>query len=175
MFAFDTLSLIFVALILLGAIPNIFYSSGYLPHIERKMHYQIHYFAFIASMIGVVVSANALVFLFFWELMSLASWQLILTEVKEQSTIKAARFYFIMTHFGFLFLLLFFLIVTDGNLDISFEDMKLIASHFAYPTILFFFLLLGFYKTGNRQTTRHSKCKNGKWDSEFKRDIVNMA
>jgi hydrogenase-4 component B len=144
MFVFDTLSLIFVALILLGAVPNIFYSSGYLPHIERKMHYQLHYFAFIISMLGVVVSANALVFLFFWELMSLTSWQLILTETKEQATIKAARFYFIMTHFGFLFLLLFFLIVTDGDLEISFAQMKLAASHFAYPTLLFFFLLLGF-------------------------------
>ncbi|QOP45924.1 proton-conducting transporter membrane subunit [Sulfurimonas paralvinellae] len=144
MFVFDTLSLVFVALILLGAVPNIFYSSGYLPHIERKAHYQLHYFAFIISMLGVVVSANALVFLFFWELMSLTSWQLILTETKEKATIKAARFYFIMTHFGFLFLLLFFLIVTDGDLEMSFASMKLIASHFAYPTLLFFFLVLGF-------------------------------
>ena len=77
MFQFDTLSLIFVALIFLGALPNLFYSSGYLPHIERKSYYLVHYFAFIFSMLGVVVSANALVFLFFWELMSLASWQLI--------------------------------------------------------------------------------------------------
>ncbi len=144
MFLFDTLSLVFVALILLGAIPNLFYSTGYLPHIERKAHYQLHYFAFIFSMLGVVVSANALVFLFFWELMSLTSWQLILTEVKDKATIKAALFYFIMTHFGFLFLLLFFLIVTDGNLEIDFASMKLIASDFAYPTLLFFFLILGF-------------------------------
>ena len=144
MFVFDTLSLVFVALILLGSIPNIFYSSGYLPHIERKMHYQIHYFAFIASMLGVVVSANALVFLFFWEIMSLSSWQLILTEVEDKSTIKAARFYFLMTHFGFIFLLLFFLIVSDGNLELGFSAMQLIASKFAYPSLLFFFLLLGF-------------------------------
>ena len=144
MFVFDTLSLVFVTLILLGVIPNLFYSSGYLPHIERKIHYQLHYFAFIIAMLGVVVSANALIFLFFWELMSLTSWQLILTEVNDKETIKAARFYFIMTHFGFLFLLLFFLIVTDGDLEINFANMKLIASHFAYPTLLFFFILLGF-------------------------------
>ncbi len=144
MFVFDTLSLVFVALILLGSVPNLFYSFGYLPHIERKMHYQLHYFAFIFSMLGVVVSANALVFLFFWELMSLTSWQLILTEVKEKSTISAAKFYFIMTHFGFLFLLLFFLIVTNGDLEMGFVQMKTVASVFAYPTLLFFFLLLGF-------------------------------
>lgn len=144
MFQLDTLSLVFVALILLGAIPNIFYSFGYLPHIDRKAHYQIHYFAFILSMLGVVVAGNALVFLFFWELMSLTSWQLILTEAESEETIKAARFYFLMTHFGFLFLLLFFLIATNGNLDIGFADMKGIVASFATPTLLFFMLVLGF-------------------------------
>ena len=83
MFLFDKLSFVFVALILLGAIPNLFYSTGYLPHIKRKIHYQIHYFSFIVSMIGVVLSKNALVFLIFWELMSLTSWQLILTNTTE--------------------------------------------------------------------------------------------
>ena len=144
MFLFDTLSLVFVVLILLGAIPNLFYSFGYLPHIKRKMHYLIHYFAFIISMIGVVLSANALIFLFFWEIMSLSSWQLILTEAESKKSIKAARFYFFMTHFGFLFLLLFFLIVTNGNLEINFAQMKQIASLFTYPTLLFIFLSLGF-------------------------------
>jgi len=144
MFHFDTLSIVFVLLILLGTIPNLFYSFGYLSHIKRKSHYLIHYFSFIFSMLGVVLSANALIFLFFWEIMSLASWQLILTETKDKNTIKAARFYFIMTHFGFLFLLLFFLIVTNGNLEINFSQMKDIATTFAYPTMLFFFLVLGF-------------------------------
>ena len=144
MFQLDTLSLIFVALILLGAIPNIFYSSGYLSHIKRKMHYQIHYFSFIISMIGVVVAGNALVFLLFWELMSLTSWQLILTEIESKETIKAARFYFLMTHFGFLFLLLFFLIATNGNLDLNFAAMKGIVGSFQYPTLLFFLLVFGF-------------------------------
>jgi len=143
MFCFDTLSLVFVFLILLGAIPNIFYSSGYLSHVDRKMHYIIHYFSFILSMIGVVISANALVFLFFWEIMSLTSWQLILTDTKDKNTLKAGRFYFVMTHFGFIFLLMFFIIVTDGNLEIGFDEMKNIASSFEYPTMLFFFLALG--------------------------------
>ena len=144
MFLFDTLSLTFVALIFFATIPNLFYSAGYLPHIDRKLHYLLHYFTFIFSMLGVVVSANALVFLFFWEIMSLSSWQLILTEPKEKNTINAAKFYFFMTHFGFIFLLLFFLIVTNGDLEISFAQMKIIASNFAYPTMLFFFLILGF-------------------------------
>jgi len=144
MFQFDTLSFVFVALIFLGAIPNLFYSFGYLPHIQRKSHYLIHYFGFILSMLGVVVAGDALVFLFFWELMSLTSWQLILTEVKDKETIKAAKFYFFMTHFGFVFLLMFFLVVTNGNLDMNFLQMKETASLFMYPSLLFFMIVLGF-------------------------------
>ncbi len=144
LFSFDTLSMLFAGLILLGTIPNLFYSFGYLPHIERKAHYQIHYFAFVLSMLGVVFSGNALLFLLFWEVMSLTSWQLILTEPDEPGTLDAARFYFFMTHFGFLFLLLFFLIVTDGDLEMGFAQMHDVAAAFAYPTLLFFSLLLGF-------------------------------
>ncbi len=143
-FNFDTLSNLFIFLILLGAIPNIFYSQGYLPHIKRKSHYLIHYFGFIISMLGVVSAGNGITFLLFWELMSLTSWQLILTEPEAKGTISSARFYFFMTHFGFIFLLLFFLIATNGNLDLNFEQMKPIVAHFAYPSLLFFLLVLGF-------------------------------
>lgn len=143
MLLFDTLSAVFTVLILLGAMPNLFYSFGYLPHIKRKTHYLIHYFGFILSMIGVVISANALVFLFFWELMSLTSWQLILTEPNDKETISAARFYFFMTHLGFVCLLMFFIIISNGDITQSFGALKVTASHFAYPTLLFFFLIFG--------------------------------
>ncbi len=143
MFQFDTLSLVFGGLILLGSVPNLFYSFGYLSHIKRKGHYLIHYFAFIFSMLGVVVANNTLVFLFFWEVMSLTSWQLILTRIESDKTLKAAQFYFFMTHFGFVFLLLFFLIASNGDLSLSFSDMHSNVANFAYPTLLFFFLILG--------------------------------
>jgi len=144
-FIFDPLSMLFVFLIALGSIPNIIYSRGYEPHIKRIGHYRIHYYAFILSMIGVVIAGNGVTFLLFWELMSLTSWQLILTEANNQEeTLKASRFYFIMTHFGFMFLLLFLLIVSDGNLEIDFAQMHEIAKEFKYPTLLFFMLIFGF-------------------------------
>jgi len=143
MFSFDSLSLLFVFLILLGAVPNLFYMAGYLSHIKRKTHFLIHYFAFIISMIGVVISNEVVEFLFFWELMSLTSWQLILTEPTEKA-IKAGRFYFFMTHFGFVFILLFFLILSPDNAFANFSDMKEIAKNFEYPTMLFFLITIGF-------------------------------
>ncbi len=145
-FQLDMLSWLFVGLILLGTIPNVIYSRGYLAHIERKGHYRLHYIAFVLSMLGVVVAGNALSFLLFWELMSLTSWQLILTEALDdpEQVTPAARFYFFMTHFGFVFLLLFFLIVSHGDFEMSFTQMHGVAGAFPYATLLFFFLLLGF-------------------------------
>ncbi|BAF69833.1 proton-conducting transporter membrane subunit [Nitratiruptor sp. SB155-2] len=144
MFSFDTLSILFLLFLFLGIVPNIFYSFGYLSHIEQKRHYLLHYFAFILSMVGVVIANTPLLFLFFWEIMSLTSWQLILTDAKDEKTTTAARFYFFMTHFGFVFILLFFLIVSNGDVSLSFDQLQPIAKQFAYPTLLFFMLIFGF-------------------------------
>jgi len=143
MFSFNPLSMLFLGLILLGVIPNLFYMSGYLSHIKRKTHFLVHYFAFIISMIGVVLSNDIVTFLFFWELMSLTSWQLILTE-PEKENIKAARFYFFMTHFGYLFILLFLLLVSNENLFASFDLLKANINNFKYPSLLFFLITIGF-------------------------------
>ena len=143
MLNFDALSIIFLFLILLGTVPNLFYTFGYLPHIKRKNYFLINYFGFIISMIGVVLSNQILTFLFFWELMSLTSWQLILTEQSKES-FKAGRFYFFMTHFGFVFILMFFLIISPDNLLSSFDSLKITAQSFKYPTFLFFLITIGF-------------------------------
>ncbi|GAB6044862.1 hydrogenase 4 subunit B [Caminibacter profundus] len=94
-------------------------------------------------MLGVVLSNEILWFLFFWELMSLSSWQLILTEKTEES-ISAARFYFFMTHFGFVFILIFFLILTSNDLFDTFSVLKENAINFKYPSFLFFLITIGF-------------------------------
>ncbi len=143
MFSFNSLSLLFLCLILLGVIPNLFYASGYLSHIKRKTYFLIHYFAFIFSMIGVVLSNEVIPFLFFWELMSLTSWQLILTEYKKENLI-AARFYFFMTHFGYVFILIFFLLISNNDLFASFDSLKVAINHFKYPSLLFFLMVIGF-------------------------------
>jgi len=143
MFIMNPLSILFLFLILLGVIPNLFYMAGYLSHIKRKPHFLIHYFTFIFSMIGVVLSNEILPFLFFWELMSLTSWQLILTEPTNEA-IKAGRFYFFMTHFGFIFILLFFLMLGGDSLFTNFETLKELAADFKYPTLLFLLITIGF-------------------------------
>ncbi len=143
MFSLNPLSLLFLFLILLGVIPNLFYMAGYLSHIKRKTYFLLHYFTFVFSMIGVVLSNEILPFLFFWELMSLSSWQLILTEPTDEA-IKAGRFYFFMTHFGFVFILMFFLMLGGNSLFTDFNTLSHLAENFKYPTLLFLLITIGF-------------------------------
>ena len=49
-----------------------------------------------------------------------------------------------MTHFGFIFILLFFLILSGDNLFSSFDSLKISAQSFIYPTFLFFLITVGF-------------------------------
>jgi len=143
MFQTDMLSITFLLLIFIGLVPNLLYTAGYLSHIKRKKYFLVNYIGFIISMIGVVISARVLEFLFFWELMSLTSWQLILTQESKES-LKAGRFYFFMTHFGFVFILIFFLTISTDSLNASFDTLKLNASNFKYPTFLFLLMSVGF-------------------------------
>lgn len=145
MFIFDSLSLLFVVFIILGVIPNLFYMLGYLKHIERKSYFLINYFVFIISMVGVVVSNNMIVFLFFWEIMSLTSWQLILTNYSQKDIGKISIFYFIMTHLGFIFILTLFAIVSNGSIaSTTMDSVGGFVANFPYPTLLFIFALVGF-------------------------------
>ena len=60
---------------------------------------------FIAAMILVPLARNVLTFLVLWELMSLASYFLVITEHEREDTLRAGWVYFVMTHAGFAALL----------------------------------------------------------------------
>lgn len=115
-FALTPLGAVFLFLLALGVIPNAVYAYGYAPHLQRRGHFVLFYVLFVAAMAGVVLANTPVTFLFSWEMMSLTSWQLILTEAKADKTRQAARFYFLMTHLGFAALLMFFLLASGGHL-----------------------------------------------------------
>ena len=143
LFALSPLSALFVGLILLGVVPNLFYVRGYWPHLRRQGHFALHYVLFVGAMLAVVLANNGMTFLFAWEVMSLASWQLILTDGRSEKTQHAARFYFFMTHFGFMALLLFFLLAGQGNLSVPFDQLHASPWVQHAPWLLFALLALG--------------------------------
>jgi hydrogenase-4 component B len=76
---------------------------------------------FVLAMILVVCSTNMFSFIFFWEIMSISSLFLVLTEYENPKTRKAGIFYFVMTQLSTVFLISGFLSIanTTGSLEIS--------------------------------------------------------
>ena len=89
-------------------------ARGYLAHyLGRKSpaHISLHYTALATmfyAMLGVVTSEGGFSFLFFWELMTVASFLLILFDAERREVRRAALAYVIMMHVGFALLLIGF-------------------------------------------------------------------
>ncbi len=145
----DPLSALFVLIIAIGSVASVLYARGYLAHTlagKSSAHVSLHYTALAVmayAMLGVVTSEGGYSFLFFWELMTVASFLLILYDAQRREVVRAALSYLIMMHVGFVLLLIGFL-----TLDATCGDTSLAAlgtyfrTHQPLPLLLVF--LAGF-------------------------------
>jgi hydrogenase-4 component B len=95
-FALDNLTVTFLFLLSGLACAAAIFSPGYLKHLDGSVHSGLHwaaYLIFLTSMALVILSADAVTFLVFWELMSLSSCALVATEHRNHSVQKAALIY----------------------------------------------------------------------------------
>lgn len=148
-FQLDNLAAFFVLVIALIALLASVYALGYVKHFYGKYNIGVlgfFYNIFIAGMLLVVTASNAVFFLIVWEIMSLASYFLVVFENKEKDNIQAGSLYFIMTHIGTAFILLAFLFLYQATGSLDFEIMK--NNSGAIPLILkniiFILALIGF-------------------------------
>jgi len=72
------------------------------------------YNLFVLSMTLVVMVDNTIVFLIFWELMTLTSYFLVTFEYRHQQVRKAGFSYIVMTHLGTVFIMSAFLMMYNG-------------------------------------------------------------
>src|SRR3989344_9441485 len=113
-FHIDKLSAFFIFTISLISLFCSIYAVGYAKHFYGKYNIGslgFFYHAFILGMLLVVTSSNALFFLVAWELMSIASYFLVVYDRKDENNVKAGFLYLIMTHVGTACILLAFLLV----------------------------------------------------------------
>ena len=99
-FRVDPLSAIFLAIVALVALASTLYSVRYMEHYERGTvgaFYPLLLLC-IASMIGVLASADLLCLLVFWESMTLTSYFLVTFERESAASQRAGLKYFIITH-----------------------------------------------------------------------------
>lgn len=110
----DGLSALLVLVIAIGSVAATLYSRGYLArHLPTKSpaHVALHYTSLTLmslAMLAVVCSDGGLSFLFFWELMTVASFLLILFDAERPEVRRAALSYLIMMHVGFVLLIVGF-------------------------------------------------------------------
>lgn len=140
----DPLSALMISLINLVCILGWFYGRGYLKsYLSKKSQLEIawHYFNYLwlyLSMLLVVMLRDGYAFLFAWEMMSLASFFLVVFENEKRENLEAATSYFIQMHLGMIFLLLGFMLAADNGGIFGFEGIKI---YMAKNNNLWLFLL----------------------------------
>ena len=110
MLSIDPLTAVFLLVIAIAGVATMLYSRGYIASYLKKKspaHISLHYTALatlILSMMLVVMADGGFLFLFAWELMTIASFILILFDAERAEVLRAALAYLIMMHVGFIFL-----------------------------------------------------------------------
>jgi formate hydrogenlyase subunit 3/multisubunit Na+/H+ antiporter MnhD subunit len=136
-------------IISVASVATVLYSKGYVAgYLERysEAHISMHYTALVTlvvSMMLVVVSSGGFSFLFAWELMTIASFMLILFEAERQEVRRAALNYLVMMHIGFLFLVVGFVMLYNVTGSANFSAINAYYEH-ANLLPLFVVLFIGF-------------------------------
>jgi hydrogenase-4 component B len=123
----DMLSAFFLGVISLIAAAVSFYSLGYATGFLRRRNMALLVFlynAFLLSMTGVVLSAHAFLFLFFWEAMSLSTYFLINYEHEDPAARRAGYLYVVMTHLGTALLVVMFVLLFSRTGSFSFGAFR---------------------------------------------------
>ena len=123
-FRIDALAAFFLVVVNLGGAAASLYSLGYDRHETAPYRVRPFYPAFLAAMNFVVMADDAFTFLFSWELMSLASWALVMAHHREQANVRAGYVYLVMASFGTLALLLAFGLLAGPDGAYGFAVMR---------------------------------------------------
>ncbi len=122
-FATDSLSAAFLVLVDLGAAAASLYALGYGRHEAEPWRVRPFYPVFLGAMNLVVIAADAYGFLLSWELMSLASWALVMADHEPAETRLAGFVYLLMASAGTLALLAAFGLLAGPHGNYSFAAL----------------------------------------------------
>ncbi|HTU53821.1 MAG TPA: hydrogenase 4 subunit B, partial [Acetobacteraceae bacterium] len=144
-FRLDALSAFFLFVVDLGAASASVFAIGYGRHEAEPTRLLPFYPLFIAALQLVVLADDAFSFLFAWELMSLASWALVLVHHRDRESIRAGYVYLLMAVLSGFALLLCFGLLAGAAGSYGFDAMRL--AHPA-PGLAALALLLALLGTG---------------------------
>jgi len=148
-FNLDKLSTFFIFTISLVTLFCSIYGLGYIKHFYKKYDIGLlgfFYHLFIVGMLLVVSASNGLLFLVAWEIMSIASYFLVVYDRNEPDNIKAGFLYLVMTHIGTTFIILALLLMYRFTSSFDFLVIKASADLIpaTFKNIIFVLSLVGF-------------------------------
>ncbi len=123
----DKLAAFFILVISLITLFSSVYGIGYVREYYKRYNIGILgflYNAFIAGMLLVVTASNGIFFLVAWEIMSLASYFLVVYDRNEPKNVKAGFIYLVMTHVGAVCILLAMLILQHYTHSFDFAAIQ---------------------------------------------------
>ncbi len=123
-FRLDALAGFFLIVVNLGGAGASLYGLGYGAHEAAPGRVLPFYPLFLAGLNLVVIAADAFSFLFAWELMSVASWALVVVHHHDPRNTRAGFIYLLMANLSGLALLLAFGLLAGPAGDYSFAAMR---------------------------------------------------
>ena len=135
-----------VVLALLGSAVAV-YSIGYFAHASRgqRAFVAVAFNVLLASVELVFVASGAISFLAAWEVMTLATAALVVTEHAQAQARRAAFLFLALSHVGTGCLVAGFLLLASGGPSLAFADLlRRDAPATAFPNLAFLLFLGGF-------------------------------
>lgn len=145
----DRLAAFFLVVIVGLSFLGTLYAVGYLQtYVNQGRSLGSHLFflsLLIDSMLLVVVVQNALAFLLVWEIMSLASFFLVVFEHEKAEVYQAGLNYLIAMHIGVIFLISGFVLLANQAGSFDFQSFPAVfASPALRPNLVFLLFFVGF-------------------------------
>ena len=148
----DPLAGFFLLVIAVGVAPASVYAIGSAGGARRGLG---AYLVFVVSMCLVPLAANMMTFAIAWELMSLASYLLVLHERGSRESLRAGWVYAVMTHAGLACLLAGMMLLGAWTGSLEFADWRAAAPGLGGGARSVAFVLLALRSTcGSRSLTR---------------------
>lgn len=144
-FALDSLSMVFLLPVFLVSPVIALYGYHYLDKPEACWRVAVSHFFFtllIAAMVLVTVAANMVTFALAWELMSLASYFLVMYDYEKEETQAAGYLYLLFTQTGALFIFAAFAVISTSTGSLSFDQIGQLPH--SIKLVAFFLAFVGF-------------------------------
>ena len=140
----DPLSAFFlIPLLILAGACSLYGPRYFKDHPAGRSHW-FFYGLLICGMVMVLLARNVMLFILAWEVMSLSSFFLVITDNKKPETIRAGWIYFITAHIGTAFLLALFFLLASSTGSFDFAAWKGAGITGGFADLIFIFALIAF-------------------------------